>query len=275
MNPPELDQDDAANLEEWSQLVRVQTVLQELISDTAVRMDGTQAKVYAVGGAQGGGLSATAFASFTRPGMEDFKAQLEFVRSYADLRGDRLPEILTQAGGATAYLGAIAGLHPGRRSYTYELLGIAETFATQIVLKVKHLLACRRPDTLSAQVQPAIPTPGHGTLPSGHATESFIVAVLLAHLMDQELTHGTGDRTHVDQLMLQAARISVNRHVAGVHFPVDSMAGATLGLLLGQYIVARAEATAFNPERSPRPHSMARNVSAAVVFPSISRPRLL
>jgi hypothetical protein len=43
-------------------------------------------------------------------------------------------------------------------------------------------------------------------------------------------------------LMAQAARIAINRTVAGVHFPVDSVAGASLGLMIGDYITARATA---------------------------------
>jgi hypothetical protein len=42
-----------------------------------------------------------------------------------------------------------------------------------------------------------------------------------------------------EQLMRQAARLAINRTVAGVHFPVDSAAGAMLGLTLGQYLLHR------------------------------------
>ncbi|MEL7092272.1 MAG: phosphatase PAP2 family protein, partial [Pseudomonadota bacterium] len=120
-------------------------------------------------------------------------------------------------------------------------------------------LAMQRPDMFSGQIQPVIPTPGHGTLPSGHATESFAMAVVLGKLVpgiagtvmpEADGTFGgrqgvavTGpeaDHTSVDQLVRQAARIAINRTVAGVHFPIDSIAGAMLGIQIGHYIAALA-----------------------------------
>jgi hypothetical protein len=78
--------------------------------------------------------------------------------------------------------------------------------------------------------QPIIPTPLHGSLPSGHATEAFMVV----HLLEQLLPQGA---RHRDQLQRLAARTSINRTVAGVHFPVDSLAGQLLGQTLGEYLV--------------------------------------
>ncbi len=82
-------------------------------------------------------------------------------------------------------------------------------------------------------------TPGHGSLPSGHATEAFTVAYVLWKLVSPtEPQPKSVD--WAEQLMRQAARVAINRTVAGVHFPVDSAAGQLLGLTLGEYFVHRA-----------------------------------
>jgi hypothetical protein len=99
-----------------------------------------------------------------------------------------------------------------------------------------------------------IQTPVHGSLPSGHATEAFIVArVLLQLVIAGALEYSTkanspapsnASRQQLRELLLrQAARIAINRTVAGVHFPADSMAGQLLGLALGDYLIQRCTAS--------------------------------
>ena len=85
-----------------------------------------------------------------------------------------------------------------------------------------------------------IPTPGHGSWPSGHSTEAFAVATLLEAFMDQTRPGKNDGQNSRTQLQRLAARIAVNRTVAGVHYPVDSAVGRLLGTSLGEFFVARA-----------------------------------
>jgi membrane-associated phospholipid phosphatase len=186
----------------------------------------------------------------SRPRRRMFWEQLDFVAGYADLRADRTAEILAQMNGGMAFLASISYLHPDRTPRTIELLLAALRLATHVEMRFKHALACRRPHEYSAQIQPMILTPTHGSYPSGHGTEAFISALVLWALLREagidpyqtELEWGT-------QLMRQAARIAINRTIAGVHFPVDSAAGALLGLTLGNYFVSRCKGGNFQPWR--------------------------
>ena len=113
--------------------------------------------------------------------------------------------------------------------------------ANYVHQRLKHTLACRRPNEYSAQIQPMILTPSHGALPSGHATEAFITALVLLRLISGAAPVGSPYRENqwAAQLMGLASRVAINRTVAGVHFPIDSVAGCILGLTLGEYFYRR------------------------------------
>ncbi|MFN3132447.1 phosphatase PAP2 family protein [Roseibium sp.] len=182
-----------------------------------------------------GDFKAHSLIQMTRPTISDFQRQLDRVRDYADLRGDRFNEIHSQVGYPVPYFGTIVALHPERNRYTLEFLALTLAIASIISMRTKHAMACRRPDQLSAQVQPIIPTPGHGTLPGAHSVEAFVIVEVLSSIL--KLRPNDQRRKF---MLRQAARISDNRVIAGVHYPVDSIAGALLGQTLGEYICARA-----------------------------------
>ncbi len=123
---------------------------------------------------------------------------------------------------------------------------LALSFASHVEMRLKHAFACPRPVELSPQIQPMIPTPGHSSWPSGHATEAFVTATLLQALLQAAGRHG--DR-YEEQLQRQAARIAVNRTVAGLHFPVDSAVGRLLGTAIGEFLVARCAGNPKLPQR--------------------------
>jgi hypothetical protein len=175
-------------------------------------------------------------AMLNRPTVDAFKNQLKKVLSWADLREERAAEIVEQIDPQFAFWGSVVYLHPSRTPRTLELMNMALLLAVNVEMQFKHALACWRPIEYSAQVQPLITTPGHGTLPSGHSTQAYIVAKVLQSLLGLPDAHPISI-----QLQRQSARIATNRVVAGVHFPVDSMAGRLLGDTLGEYFVARCK----------------------------------
>jgi membrane-associated phospholipid phosphatase len=174
---------------------------------------------------------------FIRPTPAIFNAQLTLVDAYADLREDRAAEILAQLTVPTAFWSSVLNLHPDRTRWTIELIDAALGLAAYAEQRIKHALACRRPMEYSPQIQPMILTPGHGSLPSGHSTEAHAIAYVLWKLL--KAAQPTSNALWSEELMRQAARVAINRTIAGLHFPVDSAAGQLLGLTLGEYFVSR------------------------------------
>jgi membrane-associated phospholipid phosphatase len=178
-----------------------------------------------------------AFLGLDRPGMDLFRKQAAWLRAYRDQRGERAPEILSQLGFPIDYFASILGLNGPRNPYTVELITITQVLTSHVTMVAKHHLACRRPDRLGVAVMPMIPTPAHGAFPSGHAAEAFAVATVLEAVVDAVEGHYPSPGALKKLLLKQAERIAVNRTVAGVHFPIDSWAGAALGEAVGQIVL--------------------------------------
>jgi PAP2 superfamily len=164
------------------------------------------------------------------------------MRSYADLRDDRIAEINVQIDDILSFFGAIALIDNQRRLRTLELLEATVRLCIHAEMKLKHLCRAPRPIDLAPEVQPIVQTPDHSTFPSGHATEAFAVATVLHRLMTGAGPKAgigkdaDGLQTHRAQVFRLANRIAANRTVAGVHFPVDTAAGALLGCIIGDMV---------------------------------------
>jgi membrane-associated phospholipid phosphatase len=247
-----LTQDTVNNLERWEPWVRAEVYDFELFSRLSLRRQGNRFILRHL-------RTPAAFRSIVtmvRPTAGQFRRQLNLVNGYADLREDRTAEITAQIVSPIAFFTGIANLHPDRTRFTLELIWVALRLAGNVEHRFKHALACRRPLELSPQLQPMILTPGHGSLPSGHCTEAHIVAFVLNQLIRG---NAAARRRWREQFMRLAARIAINRTVAGVHFPVDSVAGQLLGLTLGEYLLNRCGALprydswTFDGPRFPAP----------------------
>lgn len=175
--------------------------------------------------------------------------QLEWLRNYSDLRIDRLAEINVQIYDLMSFFGAQVQLDAAARRRSLEVMLATQRVAYLIAMRVKAKTWTPRPVDLSLNVQPAIQTPDHSAFPSGHAVESFALAVVLMRMMGRDPFD-----TPVNHIPLRLAhRIAVNRTIAGVHYPIDSRAGAHLGAAIGDAIWAilsnsdEIASSAYNP----------------------------
>jgi hypothetical protein len=115
--------------------------------------------------------------------------------------------------------------------------------------RIKLVFSTRRPVELSPQIQPMLPTPGHGAFPSGHANEAFAFDASAPSTVATAKASSASawPAEHAQSILYrQAYRIATNRTVAGLHFPVDHVAGQMQGLSVAQYLLARCGARPGN-----------------------------
>lgn len=84
-------------------------------------------------------------------------------------------------------------------------------------------IARDRPPLQTPEPAPLVHVPNTGSLPSGHAATSFAAATVLALAVP---------RLAVPVAVLAVA-IALSRLYVGVHYPLDSVAGAVLGVVIG------------------------------------------
>ncbi|PWK57929.1 PAP2 superfamily protein [Silicimonas algicola] len=176
-----------------------------------------------------------------RPSRAVFRQQLKMVRAYADLRADRVNEILMQTGDLFSFFGAQCYLSAERNAKTLAMLYTCQRLMVTLEMPLKHFCRAPRPVDYATHIQPMIQTPDHSSYPSGHAIEVFAAATVLARLTTglgpkAAMTETTARGRRAGMAFRLAHRIATNRSIAGVHFPVDSGAGAVAGCLLGEAV---------------------------------------
>lgn len=131
-------------------------------------------------------------------------------------------------------LGALGDL---RSRHTFPLASTFAAISVGVGGLMTHLMKDSvdraRPEAASADVTPAVETPGSPSFPSGHTSTAFAAAVVVASLHP---------RLRWPVLVL-AGLVGLSRVYLGVHFTLDVVAGAALGLsvgLLATWVARRA-----------------------------------
>lgn len=103
---------------------------------------------------------------------------------------------------------------------TIQLLNMIDDDHIYFVLKYKEKFMRARPDNLERDLTTAIPNPPHPAYPSGHASQSYMVALVLADF----------DPANAEKYKQFAVDVAHRREIAGVHYPDDSDAGRKLAV---------------------------------------------
>ena len=107
-----------------------------------------------------------------------------------------------------------------RRSQLFLLVVAAELVAELASLSLKYAIGRPRPPLRYPTPEPLVHVPGTPSFPSGHAATSFACAAILAFAAPKLAV----------PLLALASAIAFSRVYAGVHYPLDALGGAALGV---------------------------------------------
>jgi undecaprenyl-diphosphatase len=109
-----------------------------------------------------------------------------------------------------------------RRPWLFFWVAAADLVGQLASYGLKEAIGRDRPNVVYASPKPLVHAPHDGSFPSGHATVSFACATLLSFYAPRA----------APAFFLLAAAIAWSRVYVGVHYPLDVLGGAVLGVAI-------------------------------------------
>jgi undecaprenyl-diphosphatase len=138
-------------------------------------------------------------------------------------------------------LGVAAAVVLRRPSLALAVLA-AVVLADLLASALKHATNRGRPGDTLEGIDVLVPEPSSSAFPSGHAATSFAAAVVLAVAVP----------ALAPAVLVLAALVSFSRLYVGVHYPLDVLGGAALGVLVATALLLLARALRRSRSRRTR-----------------------
>ena len=122
-----------------------------------------------------------------------------------------------------------------RRPWVLFAVAAAGLSADLISLGLRQLIGRDRPFVVYPEPRPLVHPPSSGSFPSGHAAAAFACATVIAW---------ASPRLAVPVYVV-AALVAWSRVYVGVHYPLDVLGGAVLGVLVGAAVAFLARRGGF------------------------------
>ena len=119
-----------------------------------------------------------------------------------------------------------------RRPWLFAAVLAADVLANAISFGLRDWIGRRRPPLVYPEPKPLVGVPHSGSFPSGHAATSFACATVLAFAFPRLAA----------PLYLLAAASAFSRVYVGVHYPLDVLGGAVLGIAVAIALLRLARA---------------------------------
>ena len=121
------------------------------------------------------------------------------------------------------------------------LTWIAVALADWSAMGVKALVDRPRPPERYAEPKTLVPVPHDASFPSGHAATSFAAATMLSFAFPRL----------APALFVLAAAVAFSRVYVGVHYPLDVIGGAVLGVLVATALRLLVRVRRRSPRATP------------------------